>query len=109
MAKTTPDHEGPIHPKYTLFNIRRSLKRICHYSHPSVHLYPHRRFEEIVDVIAIPSVMATNTTTVWEENSPEKLFILAAKCVLANAQVLFRIITDDTTNDDEDNMCISGI
>ena len=51
--------------------------------------------------------MATNTTTVWEENSPEKLFILAAKCVLANAQVLFRIITDDT-NDDEDDMCISG-
>ena len=84
-----------------------SLKRICHYSHPTVHLYPHRRFEEIVDVIAIPSVMATNTTTVWEENSPEKLFILAAKCVLANAQVLFRIITDDT-NDDEDDMCISG-
>ena len=39
--------------------------------------------------------------------SPEKLFILAAKCVLANAQVLFRIITDDT-NDDEDDMCISG-
>ena len=39
--------------------------------------------------------MAVSASTVWEENSPERLFILAAKCVLANAQVLFRIITDE--------------
>ena len=46
--------------------------------------------------------MALSSSTVWEDNSPERLFILAAKCVLANAQVLFRIVADDMT---EDDMC----
>ena len=45
LAKQTPDHEGPIHPIYSRFHLRRSLRRICHYyHHPS---QPHRRFEEV--------------------------------------------------------------
>lgn len=95
MAKETPDHEGPFHPVYSKFHLRRSLRRICHYyHHPS---QPHRRFEEIIDVIAIPSVMASSSqsTTVWEDNSPETLFIIASKCILANPGVLFRIVEDE--------------
>ena len=47
---------------------------------------------QIIDVIAIPSVMASSSksTTVWEDNSPETLFIIASKCILANPGVLFR-------------------
>ena len=79
LAKQTPDHEGPFHPIYSKFHIRRSLRRICHYYHHPSH--PHRRFEEVIDVIAIPSVMAlqSRSQTVWEDNSPESLFILASK------------------------------
>lgn len=44
--------------------------------------------------------MASSALTVWEDNSPERLFILAAKCVLANAQVLFRIVYDQDVQDD---------
>jgi len=82
--------------------LRRSLRRICHYyHHPS---QPHRRFEEIIDVIAIPSLMASSSnqsTTVWEDNSPESLFILASKCILANPGVLFRIVEEDEPMQDD--------
>ena len=102
LSKQKPDHEGPSHPIYSKFRIRRSLRRICHYyHHPS---NPHRRFEEIIDVIAIPTVMAyygqprsffgrpgmANFPTCWEDNSPPSLFFLATKCILANPGVLFR-------------------
>ena len=59
---------------------------------------------ELFPSIAIPSVMASSASTVWEENSPERLFILASKCVLTNAQVLFKIITEDE-EEQEEAMC----
>ena len=94
MVKQTPDNEGPIHPQYPDFNLRRCLHRISHYYH-----HPHRRHEEIIDVIAIRSVMASASSAsahspnaVWEDNSPESLFTLASKCILANPGVLFRYV-----------------
>ena len=95
LVKQTPDHEGPIHPQYPDFNLRRCLRRICHYYH-----HPHHRHEEVIDVIAIRSVMAAASAgqsqpCVWEDNSPESLFNLASKCILANPGVLFRVVEDE--------------
>ena len=98
LARQTSDHEGPLHPVFTKFHLRRSVRRICHFYHSPSHL--HRRFEEIIDVIAIPSVMATSSCSVWEENSPESLFILASKCILAHPDVLFRVVQEE----DDDGM-----
>jgi hypothetical protein len=89
---------GPVHPNYPNFNVRRSLRRVCFYYHPS---HPHQRFEEIIDVIAIPSVTSTAsnmlTTTVWEDNSPDSLMRLATKTILANPHVLFHIVEDEVS------------
>ena len=60
LAKQTPDHEGPIHPIYSRFHLRRSLRRICHYyHHPS---QPHRRFEE-VKILNYSTYISTATFT----------------------------------------------
>lgn len=110
FSRQTPDHEGPLHPVYSHFHIRRSLKRICHYYHHPTNF--HRRLEEIIDVIAIPFVMAASAYTVWEDNSPESLFILASKCILAHPRVLFRISEnreDEVEMQDELNQVHEGI
>ena len=64
LAKQTPDHEGPIHPIYSRFHLRRSLRRICHYyHHPS---QPHRRFEEVnISTSLVKGKLRVATLELW--------------------------------------------
>ena len=79
LAKETPDHEGPFHPVYSKFHLRRSLRRICHYyHHPS---QPHRRFEEVKLHYRFPFPVQQNATVAYDDFTIfSKFFRISIMC-----------------------------
>ncbi len=98
LDRHNDENAGPAHPDYPSFRLRRSRKRVCHYYYPNQHFQPNSRVDEVIDTLAQRSIMAsgsgrlaTGVHTIWEDNSPDSLVDLSARCVLANPGLLFNV------------------